>query len=393
MSGACGFNQYYQMQKTNHFFVLPTIAGTIVAMVIAGMMDMRPGDIIFAGLLGALAMQLWRLRQQVEELQDQFSNINTESKPLVTPRSTTQYGVAHSSSSAPVATASTAIMPSATISSTDLSDRPASAPRRIYVPPPPNAFELQLQSFWNWLKTRNPIALAAVTISFLGGVFLVKYAAEHSHFPIEYRFIALSIVTLGAIITGWRIHARNNAQQVFAQIMQGGGIAGLYLTIFAATRLYSLLPAEFALTLMVGVAVAAALLAVAQGALPLAIIGTAGGFLTPILISTGSSNHVALFTYYAILNMGVFTVAWFRTWRVLNVLSFAFTFSITALWRGNAYHQEDWWSTDLFLLLYFLMFVGISILNALRQPPNLKGYVSGSLVFGLPSPHFHCTHR
>ena len=30
------------------------------------------------------------------------------------------------------------------------------------------------------------------------------------------------------------------------------------------------------------------------------------------------------------------------------------------------------------------MYVGVSILNCVRQPPNLKGYVSGSLVFGLP---------
>ena len=402
------------MRTTNNSLVLPSFAGAIAAMIIAGMMDMRFGDIIFAGLLGAVAVQLWRLRQQLEELEEQVINLDQQRKPTLP--STTASRTASSSvtstsippvSTSPASTSSvsnvrqdnSALQPNATTrtadthaastpsspSNADLVQQSArAAARRMYAPPPPSAVELQLRAFGNWLKTRNPIALAAVAISFLGGVFLVKYAAEHSHFPIEYRFIALSAVTIGAVMFGWRIHARNNAHKVFAQIVQGGGIAGLYLTVFAATRLYALLPAQLAFMLMVGVAVAAALLAVAQNAMSLAIIGTAGGFLTPILVATGSNNHIALFTYYAILNLGVFTVAWFRTWRVLNVLSFAFTFSITALWRSNDYRQEDWWSTDLFLLWYFLTFVGISILNALRQPPNLKGYVSGSLVFGLP---------
>ena len=50
---------------------------------------------------------------------------------------------------------------------------------------------------------------------------------------------------------------------------------------------------------------------------------------------SGSGNYVALFSYYAILNLGVFAVAWFRTWRVLNVLGFVFTFTITGLWRAT----------------------------------------------------------
>ena len=178
------------------------------------------------------------------------------------------------------------------------------------------------------------------------------------------------------------------------QLLQGGGIAGLYLTVFAATRLYQLLPPGLAFGLLAVIALAAAVLAVAQNALPLAVIGTAGGFLAPILVSTGSGNYVALFTYYALLNLGVFAVAWFKTWRVLNVLGFLFTFTITGLWRANSYQSDDLVTADGFLILFFLMYVAVSILNCVRQPPNLKGYVSGSLVFGLPVVAFtlHATH-
>lgn len=232
-----------------------------------------------------------------------------------------------------------------------------------------------------WLKGGNPLARVGIVILFFGATFLAKYAAENSLFPIELRFMAIAIGAFALLIVGWRLRDKRS---VYAQLLQGGGIAGLYLTVFAATKLYELLPVGLAFGLMVVIALAAAILAVGQNSLSLAVIGTAGGFLAPIMVSTGSGNHVALFSYYAVLNLGVFAVAWFRTWRVLNVLGFVFTFTITGLWRASGYEEADLFSADAFLILFFLMYVGVSILNCVRQPPDLKGYVSGSLVFGLP---------
>jgi len=254
------------------------------------------------------------------------------------------------------------------------------APQPV-VPAGPNAIDQAMESFMAWLKRGNPLARIGIVILFFGAAFLAKYAADNSLFPIELRFMAIAIGAFALLIVGWRLREK---REVYAQLLQGGGIAGLYLTVFAATKLYHLLPFGLALGLMVVIALAAAILAVGQNALSLAVIGTAGGFLAPILVSTGSGNHIALFAYYAVLNLGVFAVAWFRTWRVLNVLGFVFTFTITGLWRANGYEANDLFSADAFLILFFLMYVGVSILNCVRQPPDLKGYVSGSLVFGLP---------
>jgi uncharacterized membrane protein len=256
---------------------------------------------------------------------------------------------------------------------------PAAAPPAT--PRPPSAFDNAVAAFMAWLKRGNPIARAGIVILFFGAAFLAKYAAEHSMFPIELRFTALALGAFVLLIVGWRLRER---RAVYGQLLQGGGIAGLYLTVFAATRLYHLLPFGLAFGLLAVVALAAAVLAVFQNALSLAVIGTAGGFLAPILVSTGSGNYVALFSYYALLNLGVFAVAWFRTWRVLNVLGFLFTFSITGLWRATSYQPADLFTADAFLILFFLMYVAVSVLNCVRQPPNLKGYLSGSLVFGLP---------
>ncbi|NDY74782.1 DUF2339 domain-containing protein, partial [Desulfobacter hydrogenophilus] len=49
-----------------------------------------------------------------------------------------------------------------------------------------------------------------------------------------------------------------------------------------------------------------------------------------------------------------------------------------------AYRPELLASTEPFLILFFLMYVGIALLYALRREIALKHYVDGTLVFGTP---------
>lgn len=348
---------------------------------------------VIGALIGVLLAQVFHLRSRTQSLEDQLRAI----------RQSLQAGAAPEK---PIDRAAQAPTPEPSVARTEeaivreqaaveqarrqAAAKAAAAERIRTIPAPavqpaapaaPTAIDQAIASFIAWLKRGNPLARIGIVILFFGAAFLAKYAADNSLFPIELRFIGLAIGAFALLIVGWRLREK---RAVYAEVLQGGGIAGLYLTVFAATKLYHLLPLGLAFGLMVVIALAAAILAVGQNALSLAVIGTAGGFLAPILVSTGSGNHVALFTYYAILNLGVFAVAWFRTWRVLNWLGFIFTFTITGLWRINSYEANDLFSGDAFLILFFLMYVGVSILNCVRQPPDLKGYVSGSLVFGLP---------
>ncbi|MEE4243123.1 MAG: DUF2339 domain-containing protein, partial [Desulfopila sp.] len=83
-------------------------------------------------------------------------------------------------------------------------------------------------------------------------------------------------------------------------------------------------------------------------------------------------------------NGGIVGIAWFKAWRELHLLGFLFTFVIAAMW-GYRYYQPEYFSTtEPFLLLFFLFYVVISILFAHRQPLQLRGYIDGPLVFGLP---------
>jgi uncharacterized membrane protein len=222
---------------------------------------------------------------------------------------------------------------------------------------------------------------AGIVILFFGVSFLVKYAAEHELLPIELRLAAAGAGAVLLLVIGWRLRY---SRDIYAQVLQGGGVGILYLTTFAAFRLYSLIPPPLAFFVLVSVAVLSAVLAVLQNACSLAVIGVSGGFLAPVLTSTGAGSHVFLFSYYALLNGGIIGIAWFRAWRILNLLGFFFTFIIGAAW-GFSYYQPGYFaSTEPFLILFFIMYLFIAILFALRREPDLKGYLDGTLVFGTP---------
>jgi uncharacterized membrane protein len=232
-----------------------------------------------------------------------------------------------------------------------------------------------------WLLGGNTLVRVGIVVLFIGVAFLLKYAAERDLFPIELRLAGVAAGGIALLAVGWRLR---RARAGYALMLQGGGVGVLYLTVFAGLRLYKLLPGEFAFGLLAAIAAFSAVLAIVQDSRSLAITGVIGGFLAPIFASTGGGSHVALFSFYAVLNAGILGIAYYKAWRELNVVGFAFTFVIGLLWGAENYRPALFASTEPFLVLFFLFYVAIAVLFALRQAPRLTHYVDGTLVFGTP---------
>jgi uncharacterized membrane protein len=234
---------------------------------------------------------------------------------------------------------------------------------------------------WGWIMGGNTLVRVGVVILFFGIAFLLKYAYEHTHVPIELRLTGVAVIALVLLVIGWRLRLKRPG---YALALQGGGVGVLYLTVFAAFRLYQVLPPEAALVLLFLIASLSAALAVMQDAQSLAALGASGGFLAPILASTGTGSHVMLFSYYVILNVGLVGIAWYKAWRPLNLLGFLFTFGIGTVWGARFYRPELFATTEPFLVIFFLFYLAIPILFARRRATELKNYVDGTLVFGTP---------
>jgi uncharacterized membrane protein len=227
----------------------------------------------------------------------------------------------------------------------------------------------------------NALVRTGVIVLFFGVAFLLRYMAEHTHVPIELRLTGIALGGILLLVFGWRLRKNRSG---YALALQGGGVGILYLTVFAALHLYAILPAAIAFPLLAAIAIVSAVLAVLQDSMAFALLAVSGGFLAPVLASTGHGSHVVLFSYYAVLNTGILGIAWFKAWRPLNIAGFVFTFVIGTVWGVLKYRPEDFGTTEPFLALFFLFYLGISILFTLRQPAKLTGYIDGTLIFGTP---------
>ncbi|MHA6492155.1 DUF2339 domain-containing protein [Pseudomonas borbori] len=272
--------------------------------------------------------------------------------------------------------------------------RPAT-PRK---PARPSLIGRVLRAAQNWLFGGNTVLRIGVVLLFLGLAFLLRYATEGMVVPVQLRYAGVAASAIALLGLGWWLRRRNPS---YGLMLQGAGIAVMYLTVFAAMRLHPLLDPKMALALLVVVTVCSAILAVMQNALGLAAAAVLGGFAAPILTSTGSGDHVALFSYFILLNSGVFAIAWFKAWRLLNLIGFICTFGISFAWGMRSYTPELLWSSEPFLVLFFLMYVAIGLLFArrklreaadapserdalLRWSARQGDYVDGTILFGPP---------
>ena len=233
----------------------------------------------------------------------------------------------------------------------------------------------------SWFTGGRLFVTVGIVLLFIGAAMLFKYVAHFIEVPIELRFMGVALAALGMIAFGRKVMP---ARWDYGLYLQGGGLGLLFLTVFSAFKFYSLLSPTIAFALLVGIGGCTIWLSVVYNSLPLAVLALVGGFLAPILTSTGQGSHIALFSYYLLLNLVIFAIAWFKSWRVLNFTGFAFTFVIGLLWGGKYYTPEFYNSVQGFLIIYFLLYVGISILFASRSKPNVFMALDAASIFGVP---------
>jgi uncharacterized membrane protein len=356
---------------------------TIVAIVIGAALGAawdEGSGLLIGAVVGWLLVRSWRQQRDIAALQQSLTLRQARAvvapveAPAPAPEREAEPGPAPAPAPVPVPAAADAVVAVAP----PLPPPPAAPPPRVD----------RLAPIRGWLLGGNTIVKAGVGILFIGLAFLAKYASEHVQLPIELRLAAIGGAALALLGAGWRLRGKRPG---YAQVLQGGAVAVLYLTLFVAFRFYGVLAVGPVFALMVVVAALAAALAVLQDAVALTVIGALGGFATPLLVSTGSGDHVALFSYYLVLDLGIAAVAYFRTWRVLNLVGFVFTFLVATAWGVLKYRPDDYATSQGFLIAFFLLFIAILLMPARRaaaSPAALAGadrWVNGTLLFGLPT--------
>lgn len=238
-----------------------------------------------------------------------------------------------------------------------------------------------LATLRGWLAGGNTLTRVGVVILFIGVAFLLRYFAESAAVPLAAKLAAVGLGGVALAVAGARLV---RARPGYGLSLIGAGMGIVYLTVFAAYQLYDALPPLPALAALAATAGATVWLALRHDAQALAALAQAGGFAAPMLIDTGATSPVPLFTWFAVLDAAIFAIAWRRAWRALNVLGFVFTFALGLAWGWWFYRPAHYAAVQPFLLLFFLFYVGIAILHARRAAPGAIAPVDGILVFGVP---------
>lgn len=212
----------------------------------------------------------------------------------------------------------------------------------------PEAREFELHVGQKWL-----LIVGIVTMVFGVGYFL-KYSFDRGWIGPAGRVTMAYLWGSVLLVAGDRF--RKKEMETFGLYLLGGGIAVLYFATFAGFQIYGLFDQSLAFSLMVLVTMFAGTLSVIYDTKWLAVLGIIGGFLTPVLLSTGQDNQIVLMTYMTILNIGLLGIAFHKRWDLLNILGFVFTYLLYSGWFGSHYQDSKFWPSIMFLNIFFVIY-------------------------------------
>src|SRR5437899_5835151 len=196
---------------------------------------------------------------------------------------------------------------------------------------------------------------------FLGVAFFVKYSFEHNLIPGELRVAIGFVVGASLVVGGLLLKRQENA--VSAQTLCATGVLVLYAVTFACRAyyhfaLFGFVPTFLLMTLITAVAF---VLAVRLNAIVVAVLGIAGGFLTPVLLSRGEDNPLGLFGYIALLDIGLLAVGQRQRWNVLPILGAIGTSLMQFAWIATFFVSEKYFAGNK-VLVVMAVFAGFQAL-------------------------------
>ena len=206
------------------------------------------------------------------------------------------------------------------------------------------------------LETRIGLAWinrVAVVTCILAAAFFFKYAADNEWIGPGGRAAIGILAGLACLAAAG--HLFRAGHSIYAQGLCGLGIAVLYLAFQASFAFYRLVPQALAFGLMVLTTLAGASLASWYGAPAVAVLALAGGYLTPVLLSTGQDRPWFFLGYLLVLNGGALALAGLRRWRIVRLMSLVGTALLYWAWligRGSfAYAEPAPWRLPAWLFL------------------------------------------
>jgi uncharacterized membrane protein len=234
-------------------------------------------------------------------------------------------------------------------------------------------------SLENAIGTRWIGRIGMLAILF-GVAFFLKYSFDNKLIGETGRVI-LGIVCGTAFIGAGEYFQKKRNLELYGQMLSGGGLAVLYLALYAAFALYHLIPAPLAAAGMMAVTTTGMTLSIRYSTYSLAAIALLGGFLTPLMLSTGQNQPLTLFGYIVLLDTGTLLLLRFRKWPSLVAASLAGTVLLYMSWHSEFFSDDQRWLAFGVIALFFV-FYNLYILISRFYSQNVESKIDQIIIFG-----------
>lgn len=217
---------------------------------------------------------------------------------------------------------------------------------------PRQATDAQKQGFEMQFGARLPVWIGGIALA-LSGFYFVKYSIDAGWLSPAVRIVIGLLSGTGALFVSRKIirNGKISDNIRIAQAIAGASIADFYFCAFAATNMYDLISPLMGFAGMAAVTALAVILSLQYGA-PIALLGMAGGFLTPAIMGSSSPSAPMLFAYLYAISLGLMIVIRRQKWWTLGMLVIAASFVWLTFWIcSSVFNVNDAIWLGLFLLV------------------------------------------
>ncbi|MCP4134226.1 MAG: DUF2339 domain-containing protein [bacterium] len=241
------------------------------------------------------------------------------------------------------------------------------SPLPKHTAPPSQGIEANIGQKW--------MLIAGIVIITIGVGYFLKFAFDKGWIGPAGR-VAMAYTWGIAFLVAGNIF-RKKDYEAFGLSIIGGGIAVLYFSTYAGFQMYGLFSVYVSFFLMLFTTVFACFLAVIYDTKWLALLGLIGGFLTPLMLSTGVDNQVFLMSYMTMLNLGILGIAFKKKWDLLYLAGFICTYILYSGWFASHYDETKFWPAIIFLTIFYFIYslVPFAYLIFNDVDKKLKGFI------------------
>jgi uncharacterized membrane protein len=256
---------------------------------------------------------------------------------------------------------------------TDRTVTPATPPRNIAAPPvfahttSAQASSVQAKRSSDLEGTIGKLWLNRIgIIAILVGVsYFLKYAFDNGWIGPGGRVAIGLLAGIGVVL--WSERFRSKGSVAFSYSLKAIGIGILYLSLWAASQRYALIPSSVAFVAMILVTASTITLALTQDAEILAVYAMIGGYSTPALVSTGENHEVVLFSYVCLLNLAILFMVSLKPWRRIVWGSVLGTAVMYMGWAAQFYNKTERPITIFFAAAFFAIFSATSLVTPVTR--------------------------